>query len=163
MTYEKVGVNTAETAELAKEIWYEHYMQFIPPDMVRGMVASHQSAEAIAEKISEGYEYFIIRDEENAAGYFAIKNTDTGLYLDKAYLKKHCRGKGHFSSLVNHLEKHCRENAIGRIYLAVNSDNENSIKAYKATGFSICGEQTNDFGDGAVFRDFIMEKIIQKK
>ncbi len=161
MIYEPGSGKTDIIAALAKEIWSEHYSSIIPPDMLSGMISSHQSSEAILRKINEGYEYFLMTLDA-PVGYFAVKETDSGLYLDKAYIKKDFRGKGFFKDLVTYLEKLCKTKGICRIYLSVNSKNESSVCAYKACGFEICGEKTNDFGNGAVFRDFIMQKNIQK-
>lgn len=158
ITYKKVTEdNTKPVAALAEEIWYEHYTRFIDRKTVEGMVSRAQSAEAIAQKISEGYEYYLICSAADTIGYFAVKNTEKGLYLDKAYIKSRFRGQGYFSELIKRLSQR-----TDRIYLSVNSENTSSINAYKAAGFGICGEAVNDFGEGAVFKDYIMEKNIQK-
>ncbi len=156
MYYEKVTDAIETVASLAEEIWIEHYKKIIPEDTIRMMVKNHQSSDAIAKKIADGYEYFLIFDP-SPVGYFAVKETEKGLYLDKAYLKKSSRKKGYFKKIISDLSS----KGFPRIYLSVNSENESSIAVYTACGFKICGESKNDFGGGAVFKDYIMEKLFK--
>ncbi len=148
----------AQTAKMAKEIWSEHYRKIIGPDVVADMVAACQSEEAIAQKIKSGYRYYLVRKHDRYAAYFAILKKADGMYLDKAYVYREFRKQGIFSKILSFVEAECKNQGLKRIYLNVNSKNEDSIAAYRAKGFVPFATAKNDFGNGHVFTDFVMEK-----
>ncbi len=142
-------------SSLARRIWKEHYSPLISAEQLEYMISSHQSSSAIQDRIREGYQYFLVSENGKDLGYFAYVFRNDGIYLDKAYLLPEARGRRIFSSFLKRLE------GLGkrRIYLSVNSQNRSSIQIYQTAGFRICGQVKNDFGAGAVFTDYVMERF----
>ena len=59
-------------ADLAREIWNEHFVPIIGQAQVDYMLERFQSAPAIRGQIAAGYEYYLVRDRGRYAGYFAL-------------------------------------------------------------------------------------------
>ena len=90
------------TADLASEIWTEHYIPIIGTDQVEYMIDKFQSENAIADQIeNQGYLYYLIQENNKAVGYFAIILQDDELFLSKIYVKKTLRGKGLASKILD--------------------------------------------------------------
>lgn len=152
----------ALVAQLADEIWREHYVSIISMEQIDYMLDKYQSIAAITDQIhQEGYEYFLfLVNDSAAAGYMAIQEEEEQLFLSKFYVQKEHRGKGYASQAVRFLEQLCTERGLRRIWLTVNRYNESSIAVYKSKGFRVEREQVADIGNGFVMDDFIMVKEI---
>ena len=149
----------AKVAQLAKEIWYEHYVSIIGKAQVDYMVERFQSEVAIAEQLTNGgYEYYLLKGLGGHCGYIAIRKEEKALFLSKIYIAKRFRGRGYARKVIEHLEDICREDNLSRIWLTVNRDNMNSIKTYEKLGFVKNGTQVADIGAGFVMDDYIMER-----
>ena len=74
-------------AVLAHEIWNQHFPSIIGQEQVDYMLAELQSASAISRQIREnGYEYYLVADEEARVGYFALVADDgviTHLFVEE--------------------------------------------------------------------------------
>ena len=84
-------------AALAHEIWNQHFTPIIGQEQVDYMLGKFQSVPAISRQIQEnGYEYYLVVDEDENAGYFALVADEDGhsTQLSKFYLKRTCRGRG---------------------------------------------------------------------
>jgi ribosomal protein S18 acetylase RimI-like enzyme len=146
-------------AELAKEIWTEHYTPIIGKDQVEYMLARFQSTQAIAEQIADGFLYFLIREGDLFIGYLSVLPKEGELFLSKIYVLSSYRGKGHGRKAVRFIEELAKERGLKKIVLTVNKNNRSSIKAYEAFGFTIVGAVVQDIGNGFVMDDYRMEKI----
>jgi RimJ/RimL family protein N-acetyltransferase len=148
-------------ANLAKEIWTEHYTPIIGRDQVAYMLDKFQSTEAIESQIvNNGYNYFIIYDENTLVGYLSIKKEAHLLFLSKIYISKSFRGQGYGKIAMNFIEHQAKELNCNRIYLTVNKYNTNSIKAYEKIGYKKIEALVMDIGNGYVMDDFKMEKTL---
>lgn len=146
---------------LADTIWHEHYHGILSDAQIDYMVKNLQSFEAMCEqKRSEGYQYFLIRCNEEDVGYMALKVEGDRVFLSKLYLLAQARGQGLASRAIAYVEDICRENGLGGIWLTVNRHNTGSIAVYEHLGFSRAYESQTDIGGGFVMDDYIMEKAI---
>lgn len=146
-----------EVCRMAKEIWIEHYTSIIGRDQVDYMIEKYQSPNAVEKQLREGYSYYFIMNEDQPAGYAAIKPEEGKLFLSKIYVHQSARRKGLAGRTLNTMEEIARELGLKAIYLTVNKQNEQSITAYEHMGFVVTQEVVTDIGYGYVMDDYIME------
>ena len=60
-------------AALADEIWHQHYGTFLAKDHIDYMVATFQSAAAVAEQCANGAEYYIAVVDGEPVGYIGLE------------------------------------------------------------------------------------------
>ena len=149
-------INTV--AELAHEIWREHYTPIIGAPQVEYMLAKFQSAPAIAAQIAaQGFFYYLIRHENAAAGYFGYQREDTVMFLSKLYVKKSARGLGLGAHSMDFLRELALRKGMKKIRLTVNKNNKLAIAAYERAGFTRTGAVVTNIGGGYVMDDFAFE------
>lgn len=149
------------TATLAREIWTQHYVPIIGQSQVDYMLANLQSAQAIAQQMADGYEYYLAVDNENTpVGYFAIvpHPADHSALLSKLYVTQNRRGTGLGKNLVTFIEKRCAELGVRELWLTVNRNNSGSIAFYRRMKFALTGNLMQDIGNGFVMDDYRMAK-----
>ncbi|NMA96336.1 MAG: GNAT family N-acetyltransferase [Clostridiales bacterium] len=149
-------------ADLAREIWHEHYIPIIGIKQVNYMIANFQSIDAITGQIEDGYKYYLVKYQGQYAGYFAILNDikNSHMFLSKLYIHKNFRALGLARSCVIYMEDICRELNLTTIWLTVNKYNDIAIKAYLSMGFVNVESITQDIGNGFIMDDYRMEKKI---
>ncbi len=156
-TFEQIEM----AAELAEEIWSEHYTPIIGAEQVRYMLENFQSAKAITQQIDSGsWGYFLIYLEATAIGYFAFQVKLEQLFLSKLYLRKSHRGKGYSRKVMKFLENIAVANCLPKISLTVNKNNLSAIAVYEKMGFTKICPTVADIGGGFVMDDFLMEKCL---
>lgn len=146
------------TAEMAREIWNEHYRGMINREQLDYVVQEFQSAQAVARQIQEGTEYYLIKKGDDFLGYIALQE-DKGLHISKYYLYKKMRGMGYGRQAMDFMEQRAAQNNIERIWLMCNRDNSDALKVYKKLGFKITGKEDVNLGKGYVEPDYILEKF----
>jgi GNAT superfamily N-acetyltransferase len=166
-TLQFVPVRTPEqlatVAALAHEIWYEFYVPLIGRAQVDYMVAKFQNAEAMQSQIDQGYEYFLVRQQDATGsmgdiGYCALQEQPGGaLFLSKFYLHKSARGSGTGRKCMEFIEGLARRRELSLLWLTVNKGNP-SVQAYQRLGFRIAADLVMDIGGGFVMDDYRMEK-----
>jgi len=149
-------------ADLAREIWTEHYYKIVGQAQIDYMLDKFQSAAAIEQQVGEGYLYYLAEDGEGLVGYFAVvPNTEASTaLLSKIYVRKSQRGRGIGSAMVAMAEQICREQGISVLWLTVNKNNSNSIAWYERAGFINKGAIVQDIGGGFVMDDYRMDKAV---
>lgn len=164
MVHFKLATNKLDfenIADLAKEIWTEHYTPIIGIEQVNFMLEKFQSKNTIEDQVlNNDYRYFIINNESLAVGYLAIKKEEASLFLSKIYIDKTFRGQGIGKVAMDFIEEQATHSNCSQIYLTVNKYNTNSIKAYQKIGFNKIEELVIDIGNGYVMDDYKMEKIL---
>lgn len=149
-------------ADLASEIWNEHYQPIIGREQVNYMVEKFQSAEAISSQINEeDFEYYTIDHAFEPSGYIAIKPSGDELFLSKFYVLKRKRGKGLGKKGMEFILERAKAINAGSISLTVNKENINSIKAYEKMGFKNLGPIVADIGNGFIMDDYVMKYFIK--
>jgi len=163
MTIEKVSTETQiETvARLAFEIWNQHFIPIIGKAQVDYMVEKFQSERAISEQIETGYSYYLLKADDDYAGYTGVCPKEDELFLSKLYIRVSQRGKGFGRKAIEFLEDLAREKGLSKITLTVNKNNTDSIKAYEEFGFTNLGIFVQDIGNGFVMDDYKMEKVVR--
>lgn len=161
MQLERVGnpAQIAAVAELAREIWTEHYTPIIGPAQVAYMLARFQSAAAIARQIAdEGCEYYLAPD----AGYLALvpDPAQGRMLLSKIYVKAQLRGTGLGRDLAGFAVQRCRQTGCTELWLTVNRRNAGSIAFYERLGFVRTNALVTDIGGGFVMDDWRMAKPV---
>lgn len=162
MQLERVGnpAQIAAVAELAREIWTEHYTPIIGAAQVAYMLERFQSAAAIARQIAdEGHEYYLAPD----AGYLALvpDPAQARMLLSKIYVQAARRGTGLGRELVEFAVRRCRQAGCTELWLTVNRRNAGSIAFYERLGFVRTNELVIDIGGGFVMDDWRMAKPVK--
>ncbi|MDP8212343.1 MAG: GNAT family N-acetyltransferase [Candidatus Zapsychrus exili] len=151
-------INIVES--LANEIWRNHYIPMIGEPQVDYMLAKFQSSVAIESQIRNGYDYYLLDQNKEYIGYFALVQKCENLFLSKLYVRIDKRGLGYGRKAIEFIAEEARQRDLKAIDLVVNKKNENTIEAYKKFGFSITGEIICDVGEGFVMDDYKMKKEI---
>ena len=148
-------------AELGTKIWHEHYSSILEPAQIDYMVDKFQSANAVALQINDqGYEYYLIKDEDSVVGYIGLVMETDRIFLSKLYIAKEARGKGLASKAFVFLTELASSNKKQAIWLTVNRYNSGSIAVYEKKGFIKVREQVSDIGNGYVMDDYVMELVV---
>ena len=151
-------VEISKTAELAREIWTEHYTSIIGSDQVEYMLDKFQTENAIADQIqNKGYVYYLIEESKQTVGYCAIAQEGDELFLSKLYILKTMRGKGIARKTIDFIKIIALKRKLRRITLTVNKNNIEPISAYEKLGFVNTGPVVQDIGEGFVMDDYKME------
>ena len=150
---------------LAHEIWNVHFVPIIGQEQVDYMLAKFQSAPAITRQIADGYEYYIVVDNDHRAGYFAIVPDPlaSSAQLSKIYVRQEQRGGGLGKAIIAFVEEHCIEIGIRELWLTVNRRNEGPIAFYRHMGFTKRESLVQDIGNGFVMDDYRMVKMIDRQ
>lgn len=161
----KVTTNedVASVAELAHEIWNEHFPPIIGQAQVDYMLGKFQSDPAIARQIREdGYAYYFVIDEGERVGYFAILPDEerASMQLSKLYVKRAFRGRGVGRAVLAFVEQACAARGFHELWLTVNKDNHDSVAFYERQGFVVDRPLNADIGNGFVMDDHRMAKIL---
>ena len=149
-------------AQLAREIWTEHYVPIVGQAQIDYMLDKFQSASAITAQLADGYEYFLAIDDGQPVGYLAIVPDchSSRMQLSKVYVRKHERGRGYGSRMLQFVEQQCVERQIRTLWLTVNKHNADSIACYLQLGFKNTGSVVQDIGGGFVMDDYCMGKTL---
>lgn len=149
-------------SSMAKEIWREHYVPIIGRAQVDYMLEKFQSPEAVEKQISQGYEYYLVRQDNRNAGYFALvlSETEKRAQLSKIYVLAHARRAGIGQKIIEFSLNRCAALGLSELWLTVNRHNAGSIAFYKRTGFSLTRELKQDIGNGFFMDDYVMTKPV---
>ena len=151
-------VEIKTVAELAREIWAEHYISIIGIAQVEYMIDKFQSENAITDQIrNQGYKYYLIQDNNQPVGYFSIILEKDFLFLSKLYVHKSRRGGGIARKALEFIKNIAAENKLGKITLTVNKNNIGPLAAYQRLGFVNKGSIVQDIGSGFIMNDYKME------
>lgn len=144
-------------AQVAREVWTEHYEPIIGLAQVEYMLDKFQSPEAIATGVAfNRYHYYLAWENGAPVGYLALQDEAEQLFLSKIYVKKEARGKGVAHAFVDLAVDYAKKKGYPSIYLTVNKHNTGSIAAYEKMGFVKTRSQVSDIGNGFVMDDFVM-------
>ncbi|MDR0980872.1 MAG: GNAT family N-acetyltransferase [Methanocalculaceae archaeon] len=153
----------ASVAELAREIWTEHFPPIISAAQTAYMIETFQSVEAISRQITEdGYQYYLLQLGLDRIGYTAVhpEPENHAMFLSKIYIRKHFRGRGFSRNVMEFIASLARECGLATIYLTVNKNNLSSLAVYEKLGFVRARELVTGIGHGFVMDDYVMEKYL---
>lgn len=145
--------------KLAFKIWNSHYTPIIGQQQVDYMLEKFQNFEAISSQLKDGYEYYLLSNENKAIGYLGLLPDATAnkLMISKIYIDPTKKNNGYGTQLINFTKKLAKTKHLNLIWLTVNKNNANTIKWYKKLGFTVDKEITMDIGNDFVMDDFVME------
>jgi GNAT superfamily N-acetyltransferase len=128
---EKVRPDSPEAAGLIAEL--EAYLQPLYPP-------SNQHGLSIDEMIAEGVDFFILRDDGQAAACGGIKNV-SGMYAEikRIYVRPDCRGKGFGRRILAHLEQAARKQGLRLLRLETGIYQPEAIALYEKAGYRRIG------------------------
>lgn len=141
--------------QLAKSIWYDHYIHIISKEQIAYMLEKMYSAESLLHQmLDQQHEFFLIQDDSENIGFISIKRNDSEVFLNKFYILTNKQNKGVGTQAFNLLREIAEP--YETIRLTVNRQNYKSINFYFKNGFKI--EKVEDFkiGNGYEMNDFIM-------
>jgi len=149
-------------AALAREIWNSHYVSITGQAQIDYMLARFQSAPAIAGQIAQGYEYYLVSEGSDPAGYFALvpRTEEHSAQLSKIYVRREQQGRGLGRAVMAFVEARCAEMGIRELWLTVNRHNAEAIAFYKRMGFTTSACLVQDIGGGFVMDDYRMVKKV---
>ena len=152
---------TLTLAQIADEVWHQHFASILTLEQIDYMVAKFQSVPAMTEQMKEkGYEYYFITVDGKKVGYTGICPEEGKLFLSKLYILKEFRGKQYASYAFEFLKKLCKERELHSIWLTVNRYNYDTIAIYEKKGFQTIRTQVADIGNGFVMDDYVMELML---
>jgi GNAT superfamily N-acetyltransferase len=147
---------------LAREIWNEHFVPIVGQEQIDYMLSKYQSAAAITQQIASGYEYFLVVNNHENVGYFAIvtRPSGEGTQLSKIYVREDQRGHGLGGAIMEFVVERSVEIGSRELWLTVNRHNAGPIVFYESMGFTKSDSLVQDIGNGFVMDDFRMVKKI---
>lgn len=149
----------AVCADLAREIWREHYTPIIGAAQVEYMLRTLQSAEAIGAQTAEGYRYVLAYEGDRPVGYYATVAQGDELKVSKLYLLKAFRGEGRGTKMLDACEREATELGCERLILTVNRHNP-AVGFYEKVGFRNIGTQLQEIGGGFAMDDYVMARDV---
>lgn len=155
-------VDYQKIESLAYEIIPEFYADIVPHEHNMFFVRKFQTVDAIQQQIKNGYEYYILYNEEETVGYLGIQIgfSEPKMVLSKLYIRKDFRGLGFGTKAMEFIVNRANEIKVERIMLIVNRKNENAINLYKKHKFTISKELVNEFENGFAVLDYEMTRIV---
>ena len=151
----------ATVSSLAQDIWHECYREILSTQQIDYMLDKYLIVKEITKQIrQEGYLYYLLKIDENDAGYLCIHVEEKRLFLSKLYILKEYRGKGIPRKVIDFLEEVCEKHLLESVYLAVNKYNTNAFEVYEHLGFAVKDSVVTDIGSGYVMDDYIMERPV---
>ena len=150
-------------ADLAFEIWHEHFVSILSEEQIEYMVEKFQSEPAMRAQLeNQGYLYYLAREDGEPAAYAAIvpNPEEESIFLSKLYVKKEHRGKGFSRQLMNYLFEEIFGCGYRKILLTCNKRNENSLAVYRHMGFLVTDEVVTPIGNGMVMDDYVMTLLL---
>ena len=148
-------------ADAANIVWHEAYKEIVSISQIDYMIEKFQSFAAVSQAINKNnYLYFLIKVDDNVAGYIGLHEEDEKMFLSKLYILKEYRGMGVSSRTFEFIESLAKEKHLKSVWLTVNKNNKHAIEVYKHKGFVVTRTQVADIGNGFVMDDYIFEKTL---
>ncbi len=160
-----VKVHSAEdvktTAALAGKIWNEAYRGIISQGQIDYMLSNLQSEAAILAQCEKGgYEYYLLQEGAENAGYIGVQPQGVALFLSKIYLLARWRGTGLATEAFAFVHSQAKAKGCAFVRLTVNKNNARACRAYEKAGFARVGSVVTDIGGGYVMDDYVYEKAV---
>lgn len=154
--------DVTSVAELAQEIWREHFTPIIGSSQVEYMLEKFQSVEAISAQLEAGAEYYVTVVENEHVGYVGLVPDvlNKKMMISKIYLRNRARGSGTGNHMLDFIESECRKRSFNKLWLTVNRFNHGPVDWYSRKGFETVDEVNQDIGGGFFMDDYVMEKMI---
>jgi ribosomal protein S18 acetylase RimI-like enzyme len=148
-------------ADTANVVWHDAFKEILTLEQIEYMIEKFQSFQALSQAINDnGYKYYLIKTDNNVAGYTGLHEENGKMFLSKLYILKEYRGKQISSKTFDFIENLAKVKNLKSVWLTVNRNNKHAIAVYKHKGFVLIREQVADIGNGFVMDDFVFEKVL---
>ena len=145
---------------LARRIVPDFYGAFFAVETAEYLVESGHTAGALAAQAERGSRHFLIDCDGEAVGYFSLSVDGTTMLLSHFYVLTAWRGKGLGREAMAFIEEEGRKLGVSRIELFVLRENLGAVGVYARSGFEVAAEVLTRLGNGAVFEDYLMRKVV---
>jgi RimJ/RimL family protein N-acetyltransferase len=142
-------------ANLAKVIWYDHYVPFIGKQQVDYMLAKIYNHQSLVEQLHvKKHVFYLIHKDDDIIGFLSVSSDNvTDYFIHKFYIDQQKSNTGIGTEVLHLLIKTISPKSLT---LTVNRQNFKSINFYFKNGFKIDRVEDFDIGDGYQMNDFIM-------
>ncbi len=148
-------------ADTANIVWHEAYKEIVSVAQIDYMIEKFQSFNPLSEAINKNnYLYYLIKVDNNVAGYIGLHEENEKMFLSKLYILKEYRGKQVASKTFEFIENLAKGRNLKSVWLTVNKNNNHAIEVYKHKGFAVIRKQVADIGNGFVMDDYVFEKML---
>ena len=148
-------------ADTANVVWHDAFKEILTLEQIEYMIEKFQSFQALSQAIQDnGYKYYLIKTDNNVAGYTGLHEENGKMFLSKLYILKEYRGEQISSKTFDFIENLAKGKNLKSVWLTVNRNNKHAIAVYKHKGFILIREQVADIGNGFVMDDFVFEKVL---
>ena len=148
-------------ADTANVVWHDAFKEILTLEQIEYMIEKFQSFQALSQAIKDnGYKYYLIKTDNNVAGYTGLHEENGKMFLSKLYILKEYRGEQISSKTFDFIENLAKVKNLKSVWLTVNRNNKHAIAVYKHKGFILIREQVADIGNGFVMDDFVFEKVL---
>ena len=148
-------------ADTANVVWHDAFKEILTLEQIEYMIEKFQSFQALSQAIKDnGYKYYLIKTDNNVAGYTGLHEENGKMFLSKLYILKEYRGEQISSKTFDFIENLAKGKNLKSVWLTVNRNNKHAIAVYKHKGFILIREQVADIGNGFVMDDFVFEKVL---
>ena len=145
--------------QLAHEIWWPTYQDYIPDGQIKLMLELIYSEEALLKQMEAGQRFSIVLRNDNPVGFvgFWLKPSAAHIMrIEKIYIHPSEQGKGTGRLLIDHVSQTAQAANIHSLELNVNRNNP-AKTFYEKNGFVIVEEVDTPYHD-YVLNDYIMQK-----
>jgi ribosomal protein S18 acetylase RimI-like enzyme len=143
---------------LARRTWQATYPGIISQQQIDAMLADRYTPAAILAQLGDpGHHWLIARDRDTIAGFAHARLDGETCKLDKLYVDPAHQRRGIGRALVDAIRAFARQQGAGRLWLQVNRNNQQAVRAYQSYGFDIIEARVFDIGAGFVMDDYVME------
>ena len=161
-----IDVQTAEQFAaiegLARRIVPDFYGAFFSVETAEYLIESGHTAGALAAQAERGSRHFIIDCDGEAVGYFSLSVEGTTMLLSHFYVLAEWRGKGLGKMAMAFIESVAKGLGVSRIELFVLRENVGAVGVYARSGFAVAEEVLTRLGNGAVLKDYLMRKSVER-
>jgi len=147
-------------ANLAKQIWNDHYVSIIGQVQVDYMLDKIYNHQSLVEQLTEkNHVFYLIKNSNEIIGFLSVSSENNADYfLHKFYIHQQKSNSGIGTEVLDLLIQTIKPNTLT---LTVNRQNFKSINFYFKNGFKIDRVEDFDIGDGYQMNDFVMVKNIK--
>ena len=149
----------AAIRQTALEVWPKVYANLLTSEQISYMMDMMYSSDVIIRELASGVRWFIVKCNNEIAGYASIYPTELNgtpvVKLDKLYLRECFRKQGVGKQLLMYIVQEAQNAGVTKLILNVNKYNTSAQAAYKRWGFTLAKSEVNDIGNGFVMDDFV--------
>lgn len=147
--------------QLANDIWPKVYASIISVQQIEYMLDMMYNKQTLEQQIQEGYQYFILFDDNLPQGFSSTSATANKhiFKLHKLYVQPQHHKKGFGKALLQQVEQYCLLNQATHLQLQVNKKNP-AVEFYFKIGFTLHNSLVFDIGNGFVMDDYILQKAL---